>query len=64
MLIYLMNVGERNVAVTLKRLFEKKIIVCAGGDFSKGNIFYQKQVQTDSNVGAICFCKNLIITGK
>lgn len=63
-LIYLMNTSERNVSMSIQRLFERNIFMCAGGNFSKGNIFYQKQVQTSGLEEIECICKHLHVSGK
>ncbi|XP_058447696.1 adenylate cyclase type 10-like [Malaya genurostris] len=52
---------ERDVAITIQKLFDLQILSCAIGDFSVGITLYQKNVNTEDLPKGTCGCINLVI---
>ncbi|XP_058818168.1 adenylate cyclase type 10-like isoform X3 [Topomyia yanbarensis] len=52
---------ERDVAITIQKLFDLQILSCAIGDFSSGLSLYQKNVNTENLPKGTCACIDLTI---
>lgn len=68
MLVYLMGqVPTRSISLAIQKLFERKVLNCAQGDFTQGDtcmVFSKRLVNPNQDISVKCECKGLKIYGK